>query len=325
VSRSHDHLRMPPRAPPADRAPPGRRRGWLLIAAGLVLACAATGVYTVEPNEQAVVRRCGRMLPDLRGPGLHVGLPYGLDEVTRVRTAELKRVTAGAGALDRSLGRAAAPQQAENLTGDRNLLVVSAVVQYRVADARAYLFQAADVPALVEDLAASALASILTAMKVDDILTVERVAIQNAVQQAAQAALDRHGAGVQVTAVTLQIAAPPPEVAEAFRDVTIAREDRQRAVNEAQGYANRLLPQARGEAQRILLEAQGYAEETATKARGDADRFRQVAARLTADRQVTARRLVLEMAEEVLPRLVKIILDPPARPGLDLGIIEGKQ
>jgi len=323
VPPSHDPRAQDP--PPAGAGPPqkGRARNWRRLIAALGLAYLATGFYAVQPAEQAVVRRCGAMLPELQGPGLHLGLPYGIDQVTRVRMQELKRVGVGVGLAERTLGRGATPQQAECLTGDRNLILVSAVVQYRVADARAYLFRAADVPALVGGAATACLSSVISSMKVDDILTVQRVAIQNDVLRAAQEALNRYGAGVQVTAVSLEGVTPPQEVAEAFRDVTSAREDRQRAINEAQGYANRLIPQARGEGQRLVLESQGYADEAAQKARGDADRFLQMAARLGDNRAITEKRLILETLEEVLPRLNKVVLDPGARRRLDLGILEG--
>ena len=239
-----------------------------------------------------------------------------------MKTQELKRVGVGLGLADRSLGRGAPPQQAECLTGDRNLIVVSAVVQYRIVDAQAFLFRAADVPALVSDTAAAAIASVVSSKQVDNILTVERAAIQDDVRRMTQQALNRYGAGVQVTAVTLEGVAPPQEVAESFRDVAAAREDRERAVNDAQGYANRLLPQARGEARRALLDSQGYAEETVRKAQGDADRFLMEAARLAAGRSLTLRRLILETLEGVLPRLSKVVIDPKAQRGLDLGIIE---
>jgi len=323
VSHSlHSHepgVRRPEDAGHGRRA---RRRNGLTLAAGLALAYLATGFYAVQPNEQAVVRRCGRMLPQLEGPGLHFGFPYGIDQVTRVKTQELKRVGVGVGLADRSLGRGAPPQQAECLTGDRNLIVASAVVQYRIADARAFLFSAADVPALVGDTAAAAIASAVSSKHVDNILTVERAAVQDEVHRMTQRVLNRYGAGVQVTAVTLEGVAPPQEVAESFRDVAAAREDRERAVNDAQGYANRLLPQARGEAQRVRLDSEAYAEEAVRKAQGDADRFNTEAARLAAGRSLTLRRLILETMEVVLPRLSKVVIDPKAQRGLDLGIIE---
>jgi membrane protease subunit HflK len=305
-------------------APERRKRPlrWLTLLPWLAVAYLATGFYSVQPNEKAVVRRFGQAIRPPSEPGLHFGLPYGIDQVTRVKVAELKRVAVGVSLAERVLGRQAEPQQSECLTGDRNLIVISAVVQYRIEDPYAFLFHVANVPALVEGVAAAKLAWVVSSMNVDDVLTVERIAVQNDVLRLANQALLDQGAGVEVTAVSLEGAAPPQEVAEAFRDVTSAREDRQRAINEAEGYAYRLIPQARGQAQRLLLEAEGFAAEATQKAQGDAERFLKVARQFAFNRELTVMRLILETMEEVLPRLRKIVVDDKARQDLDLGLIE---
>ena len=310
------------RAYPSNPQPAKRRTNWLALVPWLLAAYLLTGFYTVGTNERAVVRRCGRPLSQLRMPGLHFGFPYGIDRVSRLKIFERKRAGVGMSLAERSLGRRAQPQERECLTGDRNLILVSAVVQYRIADPKAYLFNVADVPALVTGVAASALSSVVTSMNVDDVLTVERVTIQDEVRRAAQAALDRYGAGVEVTSVSLEGVAPPQEVAQAFRDVTAAREDSQRTINEAQGYANRLIPEARGQAHRVLLEAEAYREEVIEMAGGDAQRFEKIAAQLADNRQLTFKRLILETMERVLPRLKKIVLDDNAAGAVDLGLIE---
>jgi len=162
----------------------------------------------------------------------------------RIKLLEPKRVGVGVGLTERVLGRRVEPQQAEGLTGDRNLIVISAVVQYHVADAHQYLFHVADVPALVENVTAAALSSVIASMNVDDVLTVRRLTIRREVMQAVQQTLDRCGAGVTVTSVTLEGLTHPQEVAFAFREVNSARQYRQTAINEARGYANLLLSQA---------------------------------------------------------------------------------
>jgi membrane protease subunit HflK len=276
---------------------PSRRFSWLALVPWLFVAYLATGFYTVGTDERAVVRRCGRALPELRLPGLHFGFPYGIDRVTRLKMFKPKRVGVGMSLSERSLGRRVEPQQAEWLSGDHNL---------------------------VSDAAAGALTSIATSMHVDDVLTVERLAIQDEVKRAAQETLNRYGAGVEISTVSLEGVTPPEEVAQAFRDVTAAREDGDRTVNEAQGYANRILPEARGEARRVLIEAEAYRDETTEKARGDAERFTEMAAELSTDRPLTMKRLILETMERVLPRLKKIVLDDPSTGAVDLGIIEAE-
>jgi len=295
---------------------------WRYVVAVATLAWLATGWYSVQPGEEAVVRRFGRALDSVRKSGLHFGMPIGIDSVSRVRTLEHKRVGVGMALADRDLARRADGARAECVTGDRNLILISAVVQYRVVDAKAYLFATSDPAAVVRGTAAGVLSEVVSSMQVDDVLTVERLAIQRAVIAATQSALDRYGVGVWITSVSLEGVAPPQEVAEAFHDVTSAREDRQRAVNEAQGYANRLVPRARGEAQRILLEAAAYATQTTEGARGEADRFTKLAAELAVGRELTEGRLILEAQETVMPRLEKIVLEGDAAQDVDLGIIE---
>ena len=160
------------------------RRGWpdlrLWLLVGLV-AWAATGIYVVEPNERAVVWRCGRILDNPRLPGIHFGLPWGLDRVTRLKVNEQKRVGIGLSLEDRNLGRAVDPRRAECLAGDRNLITISAVVQYDILDAKSYLIRTADVPLAIENLATAELSAAIAARNVDDILTLGRLEIQQQV------------------------------------------------------------------------------------------------------------------------------------------------
>jgi membrane protease subunit HflK len=286
-----------------------------------------TGIYVVQPNERAVVWRCGRILPAPALPGIHYGLPWGIDRVTRVKVNEQKRVAILWGLEDRDLGRAVDPRRAECLAGDRNLIAISAIVQYDILDAKAYLIGTADVSLAIENLATAELSAAIACRNVDDVLTLGRLEIQQQVLDALKKELSRwdsegRGLGVQVNAVTLQTVRPPQEVAEAFGDVLAAREDQQRAVNEAKGFAAALIPSARGEAERIRLEAEGSAAEMVESARGEADRFERIEAQLVSGREVTTRRLILETLESVLPKLKKIVLDDQAQKQIDLGLIE---
>ncbi len=302
--------------------PPRPRRfplSWLLALAALY---AATGAYSVRTNERAVVRRCGRALARVRGPGLHWGAPWGIDRVDRVKVLETKRVGVGMTLTRNAVGRRGRPLAAEALTGDRNLILLSAIVQYRVKDPRRYVCASADPTALVRCAAAAALASIVSSMRVDDVLTRRRVAIQNAAQTRTQAALDRYGAGVTVLSVSLSGVEPPKEVADAFRDVTAARGDKERAVNEAKGYANRRQHEAEAEAYRIRREAEAQADALVRRAHAAAESFLKQAAEFDRDRAEAGRRLILETAEAVLPRLKKVWLGPGVRRGLDLGLLE---
>ena len=211
---------------------------WLWTLAALT-AWATTGIYAVQPYERVVVWRCGRILPDLALPGIHCGLPWGIDRVTKLRVNEQKRVGIGLSLEDRNLERSIDPRCAECLAGDRNLIAISAIVQYEIVDAKAFLIRTSDVSLAIENLATAELSAATASRDVDDVLTIGRLEIQQQVLAAVKTRLDQWGSegrglGVQINSVTLETVAPPQEVDEAFRDVVSAREDRQRAVNEAQ-------------------------------------------------------------------------------------------
>ncbi len=324
-----------------------KRLRWWRLLPWLVAAYALTGFYSVQPNEQAVVRRCGRALPQVSQPGLHFGFPYGIDRVVKVRVQEQKQVSVGmsrlsspakapAGAANqsgvginpwsRALGRQLQPQEAECLTGDNNVILLSANVQYQIEDVRRYLFRSANVPVLVENSVAGALCEEVSRMEVDDVLTTRRGWLQAEVQRHAQDTLDSYQAGVRITSVLLdERTEPPQEVADAFRDVTAAREDQQRAINEAQGYAARLQQSAEADADSLLQQAEAFAQQTTLLASSGAERFRWLQAELAEGRELTVRRLILETREEVLPRMKKIVVDREASETVDLGIMQPEE
>jgi membrane protease subunit HflK len=325
---------------------PRRRFRWWRLLPWLAAAYALTGFYSVQPNERAAVRRCGRVLPQVRAPGLHFGFPYGIDRVTKVRVLEQKQVGVGMSRLSsnagsdsgegqsgvginqwsRALGRQLQPQQAECLTGDNNVILLSANVQYQIEDVHRYLFGTTNVPVLVENAVAGALCETVSAMNVDDVLTTRRGAIQTEVKRQAQETLVRYEAGVRITSVLLdERTEPPQEVADAFRDVTAAREDRQRAVNEAQGYAARLSQRADADADSILQQAEAFAQKTTLLAQSGAERFRLLQAELADGRELTVRRLILETMEEILPRMKKIVADRESAESVDLGIMQPEE
>ncbi len=321
-----------------------KRLRWWRLLPWLAVAYVLSGFYSVQPNERAVVRRCGRVLAQVSTPGLHFGFPYGIDRVVKVRVQEQKQVGVGMSRLSRSttesanqagvginqwsraLGRQLQPQQAECLTGDNNVILLSANVQYQIEDVHQYLFGAINVPVLVENAVAGALCGEVSAMEVDDVLTTRRGFVQAEVLRHAQDTLDSYQTGVRITSVLLdERTEPPQEVADAFRDVTAAREDRQRAVNEAQGYAARLGQSAEADADSLLQEAEAFAQKTTLLAESGAERFRLLRAELAEGRELTVRRLILETMEEVLPRMKKIVADREASESVDLSIMQPEE
>jgi membrane protease subunit HflK len=196
---------------------------------------------------------------------------------------------------------------------------VRTVVQYSVSTPVDYLFHAVDVGPAVRNAVEAELGRQIASRKVDEVLTTEKVAIQEVVRQRSQALVDQYGLGVAISTINIEAVSAPPEAADAFRDVASARADAARIVNEAQGYANDIVPRARGEATQLLEEAQGYKERVVNQAGGDAARFTALAREHDRNPAVTESRLFLETMEEILPRLTKTIVDDNGN--LDLTIV----
>jgi membrane protease subunit HflK len=199
------------------------------------------------------------------------------------------------------------------LTGDENIVDVDFVLFWRIKDAAAYLFNIQNPQSTVKDVAESAMREIVGQNDIQPILTKNRRETEDGVRNLMQRTLDSYGAGIEVTQVQLQKVDPPSQVIDAFRDVQAARADQERLQNEADAYANRVVPEARGEAQRILQAAQGYKEQTVAEASGRTDRFLKVYEEYAKAPDVTRRRMYLETMERVMGSTEKIIIDEKAQ------------
>lgn len=291
------------------------KRRWL---GGAALLWVLSGLYIVSADQQAVVTRFGAVVEPRVMPGIHYALPWPVDSVTKLKVRQFQRRVIGGDAPDTVLGRLQ-PLASQFLTGDQNILHLRVVTQYSVAVPADYLFRSADVAQLTGAVVESELARRIARRTVDSVLTTEKAAIQEEVRAGAQRVLNEYRAGVQLASVNIESASPPPEAADAFRDVASARADAARIVNEAQGYANDVIPRARGEAQQLLEAAQGYKLRKVNEAQGDASRFTQVAVEYGRAANVNGRRIYAEAMEEILPRIKKLIVD--SRGNLDLTII----
>lgn len=298
-----------------------RRRPYLLWAAA---AWIVSGIFFVAPDQQAVVTRFGAVSAPQVLPGIHYALPWPIDRVYKLKVHQLRRAIIGGDVADAVLGRLQ-PASSQFLTGDKNLISVRVAVQYSVAQPRNFLFNAEDVDRVVTVAVESELANRLAHTGVDDILTTQKISIQNDVLERAQRTLQSERTGVALASVNIENVSPPAEAADAFRDVAGARADALRIVNEAQGYANDLVPRARGEADQLLASAQGYKESKINRAAGDAARFDAIAAEYAKAPQVTSTRVYVEAMEQILPRLKKLIVDSDQN--IDLTVIgrDGKQ
>jgi membrane protease subunit HflK len=277
-----------------------------------------SGFYVVLPDQQAVETVFGAVVSARVLPGLHFALPWPIARVAKIKVRQFQRLVVGGGAADTITGRTT-PLLSQFLTGDQNIVQVRAVVQYSVSSPVDYLFSSQDPARLVGAAVESGLAKRIAYRPVDAVLTTEKTAVQEETREAAQNLLSRYRAGVVLSTVNIESAAPPPEAAAAFRDVASARADAARIVSDAQGYANDLVPRTRGQARQALEEAAAYRATKVDTATGDASRFDQIAAEYARASQITARRLYLETMEQVLPRIRKLIVDQNGN--LDLTIV----
>jgi membrane protease subunit HflK len=277
----------------------------------------ATGLYFVQPDEQAIVRRFGRALDLPRGPGAHFGLPWGCDRVDRIKPREIKRVTLGP---LRVAGEAVGATAAEFLTGDRNLVIVRSTVQYSIQDPRRYLFQTQDVDRMTARAGEAALTDVLSSLPVDRALTRGKQELGILVRNQLQALVDQYELGLAIRSVDIGSVAPPSEVAEAFDNVISALRQRDQQINQSHSYANRTRSQAQASAQRFRDQARSQRDQVLQEAVGSAARFEKLLAEYVQARELTARRLYLETIAETLPKFrSKLIVDDSG--DLDLSII----
>lgn len=296
-------------------APVRRRRR---ILAWLLVLWIVSGIFIVSADQQAVVTRFGAVTNPRVAPGIHYALPWPIDSVYKLKVHQLRRTVIGGEIPDAVLGRIQ-PASSEFLSGDQNLLNVRVVAQYSVSEPRDFLFATEDVDRVVKAVVESELARRIARTPVDDILTTDKIAIQNDVLKTAQHALNDYKPGVELSSINIENVTPPAEAADAFRGVAGARADANRLVNEAEGYANDLIPRAQGEAAQLAEQAQAYKDGKINRAAGDAARFNEVAVEYAKAPEVTAARAYVEAMEQILPKLKKLIVD--SNGNLDLTVV----
>lgn len=276
----------------------------------VILVWLLSGIYTVGPESQGVVLRFGKHVATT-GPGIHYRLPWPIGSVRVVPVSEIQRVEIGFRTVSTSPRPIyqVVPEESTMLTGDENIIIAETIVQYRIKDAADFLFNVRDPEGAVKRATQAALRQVVGSHVVDDVLTTGKAQIQDEVRQTVQEILDLYGAGILVVAVQLQDVHPPDPVIGAFQDVASAREDQARIVNQAEAYANEVVPRARGEAAAIIQQAEAYKASRIARAQGDAERFRLLAEAYRTSPEVTRTRLYLEAMEEILPEIRKVIVD----------------
>ncbi|OWK39029.1 Modulator of FtsH protease HflK [Pseudomonas oleovorans subsp. oleovorans] len=265
--------------------------GLLFVGLGLLaVVWLYSAIYVVDEQEQAVVLRFGKYHETV-GPGLNIYFPpidrKFQENVTRER---------------------AYSKQGAMLTEDENIIEVPLTVQYRVSNLQDFVLNVDQPEVSLQHATDSAVRHVVGSTEMDQVLTEGRELIATEVRERLQRFLDNYRTGITITQVNIQSAAAPREVQEAFDDVIRAREDEQREKNQAESYANGVIPEARGQAQRMLEEANGYRDEVIARARGEADRFTKLVAEYRKAPEITRERLYIDTMQEVMSNTSKVLV-----------------
>jgi membrane protease subunit HflK len=279
-----------------------------MIAVGLVLAWLATGIYQVAPDQQGVVMRFGK-LARVTQPGLNYHLPYPFESVIVPNVTRENRITIGFDARNEQVDR---PEESQMVTGDENIVDVDFVVTWQVQDIGKFLFRVRNPEELAKMSAESVMREIVGQMKIQEVLTTGRQAIEVRAQTDLQKLMDEYQTGILITRVNLRDAQPPSQVVDAFREVQRAQADAEQLKNKALAYQNDILPRARGEAERLVQEATAYKESVVARASGDAQRFNSVYDAYQNAKEVTKKRMYLETMEAIYSNAQRIIIDKNA-------------
>lgn len=292
----------------------------VLIVLGAIGAWGAlpgSGWYRLEPGEAGVILRLGRHARTVRQEGIGLKWPTPIETVDIVNVGVSQRVEFG------DVNASEGPKLAETAmqTADNNIVLVEFVVQYRIGDPFMSLYRVADVQAILTDAAQAAMREIVGRNTIDGVLTERRGAVQADAAELLEKILTDYEAGISIDTVELQEVQPPGQVRESFDDVIAANQDRNRKVNEAEGYANEILPRSRAQATEVEAAAAAYKEEVVAVAKGEADRFLALVTEYEKAPAITRKRLYLETMETVLPKVDKILIEPgsPVLPYLPIG------
>ncbi|MHC4993658.1 MAG: FtsH protease activity modulator HflK [Planctomycetota bacterium] len=284
---------------------------WLPVVIVALLAIAGFSSYfTVEAEGKGVVKRFGRVVA-IREPGLHFKLPFGIDRVTFVPTEIVHKEEFGfrtAQAGQQTLYDRTRSYQDESLmlTGDLNVIDVEWVIQYKIDDPDKWLHRVRDPIEGLRDVSESVMRQIVGNREGSDVLTVGRVGIADLAAQEMQAILDTYDLGMRITTIEMQDVTPPDEVKNSFNEVNKSRQEKEQSINIAEKQRNEIIPRAMGQAKQTIAEAEGDALEMVNRAKGEAARFTALLEEYQRAPELTRQRLLLEMAENVLPAAGKV-------------------
>ena len=276
----------------------------------IILTAIYTSYYTVQPEEEAVVKRFGKVI-GIKEPGLHFKLPFGIDTATPVPIQRVLKEEFGfrsVGIDERTQYQKNAIHRAESLmlTGDLKVIDVEWVVQFTIADPNKYLHMSRNPPQTLRDISEAVMRRIVGNSLGSDVLTEKRVEVSTTARAELQQILDSFDIGINVNRIELQDVTPPELVKPAFNEVNQSEQDRETLINEAEKRRNQVIPRAEGQAKQVIAEAEGYAAERVNRSRGEAERFTAILNEYRNAPEVTRKRMYLEMIDTVLQKAGRI-------------------
>jgi len=285
---------------------PSLSLGGLPIAGIALVLWLLTGIYVVGPDEVGVVQTFGKYSRAAQS-GLNYHFPYPIEKVSTPKVTEVKRIELGFRTVGKNQYQTI-ERESLMLTGDENIVDAEMIVQYRIKDPVAYTFNFIKPELTVREASEASLRTVVGRHNIDEALTSGKFMIQEETKELIQNILDKYNTGILIVAVQLQDVSPPQQVIAAFKDVASAKEDKNRMINQAEGYRNDAIPKARGEAQAQIREAEGYKKARIARAEGDVAKFSAVLKEYRKAKGVTETRMYLETVEDILQNTEKIIV-----------------
>jgi len=277
-----------------------------IIAVAAVLIGIYSGMYKVDTEETGVVLRFGKF-SGFSEPGLHIKLPFGIDQVYLVPTGRVLKEEFGYRTVNpgvrSSFSKGGREEESLTLTGDLNVSDVEWIVQYQISDPFKYIFKIKDPVGTIRDISEAMVRKVIGNANVTQVLTTDRAALASTIQSDLQKILNQYDIGVRIVTVKFQDVNPPDPVKNAFNEVNEAEQQKESLIFQARAQFNQEVPKARGQAKSTLQEAEGYAVERTNKARGETNRFLALLTEYKKAPEVTKRRIYIETMEQVLPKL----------------------
>ncbi len=302
---------------------PNNFGGGKIILGGVVALAAlwlASGLYTINPGEHAVVKRFGAWDRTVDTEGLKYHLPAPIEVMNKFNVNEIRTMNIGfttpGGARNAAAGGRDVPDESLMLTSDFNIVDLDFVVQWNISSAEDFVFNIENPENTLRKVAQSAIREVVGQTRMFQIITTERGAVAENAKTIMQKILDEYKSGINITQVLINSAEVHPDVQSAFQDVQSAKQDAEDVQNRAQAYREDIIPKARGAATRVIQESQAYKQSAIARATGDADRFNSVLSAYQSGQDVTKERMYIETMESVLKNAQKIIMDDTGGKGV---------